>query len=100
MTKHNFEERVKFDYGFTIGKLHPVRLVKDGAQVRLALVHIPNRGRPRAVIKTNVTTGLWAINTYIIDGDDLVYLSHTTRPYAVEEFDALTTGPDLRDIEF
>jgi hypothetical protein len=100
MTKRTFEERVKFDYGFLIGHKYPVRLAKNGVQSRFAVIFIPTRGRPRLMIKTHLHANVYAINTSIIDKDDLVFLGYSSKVADVDEFNLLIADPDAKVIEF
>jgi hypothetical protein len=100
MTKRTFEERVLFDYGFKRGQKYGVVLTKEGVQVRHAVVYLPTRGRPRLVIKTHLHANVYAVNTSIIDKDDLVYLGHSTKPADIDEFNTLIADPDNIRIQF
>lgn len=100
MTKRTFEERVKYDCDFLIGRKYPVRLAKNGVQFRFAVVFIPNRGRPRLMIKTHLHANVYAINTSMIDKDDLVFLGHSTKPADLDEFNLLIADPEAKVIEF
>lgn len=100
MTKRTLEERVKFDCGFLIGHKYGVRLAKNGVQSRYAVVFIPQRGRARLVIKTHLHGNVYAINTSMIKGDDLVFLGYSTKPADLDEFNELIADPDCKVIEF
>lgn len=94
MTKRTFEERLKFDYGFTINREHPVNLTKDGNIVRVALVFIPARGFPRVIIKTHVAGDFYKLTIYNIKGDEMQYRGSVGVPYNVEQFDKLVSNPE------
>lgn len=97
---HNFEERVKYDYGFLIGRKYPVILYKNGMQVRHAVVYIPSRGRPRLSIKVHLHGNVYAINTNLIDKDELVYLGYSSAPAVVDEWNLMVADPEATIIEF
>jgi hypothetical protein len=99
MTKRTFEERIKFDYGFTINKEHPVCLTKNGTLVRFALVYIPSRGLPRVIIKTHVAGDYYRLTIYNIKGDEMNYRGSVGVPYSIEQFDKLMAAP-VASIEF
>lgn len=99
MTKRNFEERLKFDYGFTINREHPVRLTKGGELVRVALVFIPTRGFPRVIIKTHVAGDFYKLTIYNIKGDEMQYRGSCGVPYSIEQFDKMVSNP-VADIEY
>ena len=92
MTKRTFEERIKFDHGFTINKEHPVTLTKGGNKVRDVLVFIPTRGYPRIILKTHVVGDFYKLTIYNIIGDEMQYRGSVGVPYNVEQFDKLVAN--------
>jgi hypothetical protein len=99
MSKSTFEERLKFDYSFTINREHAVTLTKNGVKVRDALVFLPTRGKPRIIIKTHVSGTYYKLTIYNIVGNDMTYRGSVGVPYSVEQFDKLVANPEAT-IEF
>jgi hypothetical protein len=94
MTKRTFEERIKFDHGFTINREHPVTLTKDGNKVRDVLVFIPSRGFPRVILKTHVAGNSYLLTTYRVKGNFLEYHGNGGTLYGIEQFDKLIQNPE------
>lgn len=94
MTNRTFEERLKFDFGFTINKEHPVTLTKNGNRVREVLVFIPTRGFPRVILKTHVAADYYKLTTYLVKGNDMEYRGSVGTPYSIEQFDKLVSNPE------
>jgi hypothetical protein len=92
--KQSFEERLKFNHGFTINREHPVTLTKNGVKVRDALVFIPTRGFPRIIIKTHVAGSIYKLTIYNIKGNDMEFRGSVGVPYSVEQFDKLVANPE------
>lgn len=78
------EERLKFDYGFSINKEYHVQFNKNGTK-RSGMLLIPSRGFPILTLKES--NGI--LETYKVVKDNMRSAGSISKPYAIEQFDFL-----------